>query len=94
MSVTIKVSEESAEMVQRKVDQGLYPDLESAWGEAARLLDEQDYVRDLRKKLREAEEEIERGEYDLWTPELSKQILEEAKELYRLGIRPDRDVCP
>jgi hypothetical protein len=94
MSVTIKVSEETAEMVQRKVDQGLYPDLETAWAEAARLLDEQDYVRDLREKLREAQEEIERGEYVLWTPELSKQILEEAKELYRLGIRPDPDVCP
>ena len=66
----------------------------TAWAEAARLLDEQDYVRDLREKLREAEEQIERGEYDLWTPELSKQILEEAKELYRLGIRPDPDVCP
>jgi hypothetical protein len=25
MSVTINVSEETAEMVQRKVDQGLYP---------------------------------------------------------------------
>jgi hypothetical protein len=94
MSVNIKVSEASAEMIQRKVDQGLYPDLETAWAEAARLLDEQDYVRDLREKLREAEEQIERGEYELWTPDLSKRILEEAKELVRLGIRPDPDVCP
>jgi hypothetical protein len=94
MSVSITVSEETAEMVQRKVDQGLYPDLETAWAEAARLLDEQDYVRDLREKLSEAEVQIERGEYVLWTPELSKQILEEAKELYRLGIRPGPDVCP
>jgi hypothetical protein len=94
MSVTIKVSEETAEMVQRQVDQGLYPGLETAWAVAAQLLDEQDYVRDLREKLREAEKQIERGEYDLWTPELSKRILEDAKELVRLGIRPDPDVCP
>ena len=94
MSVSIKVSDETAKIIQGKVEQGLYPDLETAFAVAARLLDEQDYARDLRKKLREADEEIERGEYVVWTPELSKQIVEEAKELYRLGIRPDPDVCP
>jgi hypothetical protein len=92
MSVSIKVSEETAKMIPGKVEQGLYPDLEAAFAEAARLLDEQDYVWDLREKLREAEKEIERREYVLWTPELSEQIVEEAKELRRLGIRPEPDV--
>ena len=94
MSKTIQVPDETAAIIQRKVEHGLYADADTAWAEAARLLDEYDYVQELREKLREAEEEIERGEYVEWTPELSKQILENAKERIRLGIRPDPDVCP
>lgn len=94
MSKLIRVSDETADLVQRVVDQGRYADVETAWADAARLLDEQDYNRELQEMLQEAIDEIERGEGIPWTPELSKQIFEEAMELYRLGIRPDPDVCP
>jgi hypothetical protein len=92
MSVTIRISQETADLVQRKVDQGLYPDLETAFAEAARLLDEQDYVRDLRAELQIGIDEADRGELLEWTPELNQQLLEEARALYRQGVKPDEDV--
>jgi hypothetical protein len=94
MPKTIQVSDEAAALVQRIVDQGRYADVETAWADAARLLDEQDYNRELQEKLQEAMEQVERGEVFPWTRELSQQVFEEAMEMVRLGIRPDPDVCP
>ena len=94
MTKTIHVTDETVEIIQRKVDEGLYADVETAFAEAARLLDEYDYNKELRAKLQEGIDQAERGETVPWTRELSRQILEQAKELHRLGIRPDDDVCP
>ena len=91
MSVTIKVSEETAEIVQRKVDQGLYPDFETAWAEATRLLDEYADEQELRAALQIGIDEADRGEVLEWTPELNRRLLEEARELYRRGVKPDED---
>jgi Arc/MetJ-type ribon-helix-helix transcriptional regulator len=91
MSVTVKVSEETAEIVQRKVDQGLYPDVETAWAEAARLHDEYADEQELRAALQIGIDEADRGEVLEWTPELNRRLLEEARELYRRGVKPDED---
>lgn len=37
-SVSVKVSDESAAIIQRKVDAGLYPNADAAWQQAIRLL--------------------------------------------------------
>jgi Arc/MetJ-type ribon-helix-helix transcriptional regulator len=94
MGKYVTVTEETAEIIQRKVDQGLYADVETAFAEAARLLDEYDYVQELREMLREAEEEIDRGEAIPWTRELNEQIFERAKEMHRRGIKPNSDALP
>ena len=94
MTKTIHLTDETVEIIQRKVDEGLYADVETAFAEAARLLDEFDYNKELGAKLQEGIDQAERGETVPWTRELSLQIFEEAKELHRLGIRPDDDVCP
>jgi predicted transcriptional regulator len=94
MSVTIKVSEETAAAFQGKVDRGLYPDLETAFAEAARLLDEVEYNRSLQAKIQVGLDQAERGEVVPWTRELSRQLFEEAMELHRLGIRPESDEWP
>ncbi|HYP60991.1 MAG TPA: hypothetical protein VEQ36_11240 [Thermomicrobiales bacterium] len=94
MSVTINVSEETAEMVQRKVDQGLYPDLETAWAEAARLLDEYDREEALLSKLQVGLDQLERGEGIPWNEETKQRILREGRAAYERGDIPDPDVCP
>ena len=94
MSRTVQISDETAAKFQGKVDRGLYPDLETAFAEAARLLDELEYNRSLQAKIQMGLDEIERGEVVPWTRELSRQLLEEAMELHRLGVRPDSDEWP
>jgi len=94
MSVTINVSEETAEMVQRKVDQELYPDLETAWAEAARLLDEYDREEALLSKLQVGLDQLERGEGIPWNEETKQRILREGRAAYERGDIPDPDVCP
>jgi hypothetical protein len=92
MNKMVPVSEETAAIIQRKVDQGLYPDLETAFAEAARLLDEYDYGQQLRAELQIGIDEVDRGDVIEWTPDLNRQLLEEARDLYRRGVDPDKDV--
>ena len=94
MSKTVQMSDETAARFQRKVDRGLYPGLETAFAEAARLLDELEYNRSLQAKIQVGLDEVERGEVVPWTRELSRQLLEEAIELHKLGIRPESDEWP
>lgn len=91
MNKTVQLSEQTAEIVQRKVDQGLYQDAESAVAEAVRLLDEYDYERYLAAQLQIGVDEADRGEVLEWTPELNHQLFEEAMEMHRRGVRPDPD---
>ena len=94
MSKNVPVSDAIAEIVQRKVDQGLYADVETAIAEAVRLLDEHDYDRCLRAQLQVGIDEADRGEVLEWTPELNRQLFEEALEMHRQGVRPDPDDTP
>lgn len=94
MITTVHLSEEIAAIVQRKVDQGLYANVETAITEAVRLLDEHDYERYLRAQLQVGIDEADRGEVLEWTPELNRQLFEEALEMHRQGVRPDPDDSP
>jgi antitoxin ParD1/3/4 len=89
MSVTL--SPELEDLIQRKVDAGLYRNPETVVREALRLLD----VEDRRlQRLRAAIAEGEEGDDVPWSPELMEQLTREAEEMVRQGIEPDPDVCP
>jgi putative addiction module CopG family antidote len=94
MSVTIEVSEEIAAQVRELVESGQYPDADAAVREAIQALRRHRQILKLREMVAEADAEIERGESDLWTPELNERLMEEARGLYRSGAGPDPDVCP
>jgi putative addiction module CopG family antidote len=89
--VSVTLSPQLEDRILRKVEAGLYRDVESVVGEALRLLDEQD--RRL-QRLRHAIAEGDEGEELAWTPELMEQLTREAEEMIRQGIAPDPDVCP
>lgn len=92
MSVTL--SPQLEDLIQQKVDAGLYSDPESVLREALRLLDEQDRrLQKLRAAIAEGDEGDE-GDDLSWSPELMEQLTREAEEMIRQGIEPDADVCP
>jgi antitoxin ParD1/3/4 len=94
MSKMGQLSGETAEIVQRKVDQGLYADAESAVAEAVRLLDEYDREEALLAKFQVGIDELERGEGIPWNEEAKQRILREGRAAYERGDSPDPDVCP
>lgn len=95
MATTVQMSEETAAIVQRKVEQGLYADAASAVAEAVRRLDEDDrYERELHAQLQVGQDQIERGEVREWSRALNDRLFEEALELYRSGVKPSADARP
>ena len=88
MSVTLTPEVEA--IIQRKVEEGLYADAESALARAVELLVYQDKLERLRALIREGEE----GEAVPWTPELMDEIERESEERYLRGELPNPDVCP
>jgi Arc/MetJ-type ribon-helix-helix transcriptional regulator len=80
MTKMVQVSDETAEIIQRQVDLGLYPDAESAVAEAIRLLDEHDDHYDLLAKLQVGIDQIARGDVVEWTPELNDRLFASAME--------------
>ena len=62
--------------------------------EAVLLLEDERTLRDLRAALAEADEEIARGEFEEWTPELRAEISAEARQMLAEGRQPNPDVCP
>jgi hypothetical protein len=58
------------------------------------LVDSQDRLQRLQESLVEAEQEIERGEGEEWSPALMRRLIRQGDEMYSKGIQPDPDVCP
>ena len=94
MSKTVQLSGETAEIVQRKVDQGLYADAESAVAEAVRLLDEQDELLALRAKIQVGLDQVERGDLIPFNDETRRRIIQEGRAKYERGDPLNPDVCP
>jgi antitoxin ParD1/3/4 len=92
--MNVSLTPQLEDMVRRKVDSGLYNNASEVVREALRLLDNRDRLQRLRESLIEAEQEIERGEGEQWSPALMERLNREGDEMYRSGIRPDPDVCP
>ena len=91
MSKLIEVSDETAAIIERKVQQGLFPDAESAIAEAIQYLDDR---RALDAKLQVGLDELERGLGIPWNEETKRRILRDGRAAYERGEAPDPDVSP
>lgn len=92
--MVITLTPEAEAVIRKKIESGQYQSAGDVIAAAVKLLDERDRREYLRGLLREAEEQVRNGEVVEWTPELQSRLFEEAKEMVRLGIPPDPDVCP
>ena len=81
-------------IVRALVASGDYHDQEEVVAEAILLLDDERKLRTLRSSLAEAEDEIDQGEYVVWTPELRAELEREARQMVKEGRKPSPDVCP
>ena len=84
MNVTL--SPQSERLLRQMVDSGRYHGTAETLEEALTVLDEQHRVERLRAMVAVGESEIERGEYAIWSPELSEQITREARHVSRVLI--------
>ncbi|HYO30937.1 MAG TPA: type II toxin-antitoxin system ParD family antitoxin [Thermomicrobiales bacterium] len=81
--------------IRQKVEAGHFADAGDVVREAMRLLDDQErLLAPIRVKLRAGLDQLDRGEGDLFTPELVARMRRDANERFRKGDRPNPDVCP
>ena len=92
--MSVQVAPDLEAMIRAKVDAGRYDDTDDVLREALRALDEQERLRDLRASLIRANEQIDRGEYVEWSPDLMEQLDRRADEAERQGRKPKADVRP
>lgn len=92
MSITLTPRAEA--LIQERLESGRYTSADEVIEEAVMLLEARDRFDRLRASLIEAEEQTREGKTLEWTPELRRQLREEAAVMVRQGIRPDPDVCP
>jgi Arc/MetJ-type ribon-helix-helix transcriptional regulator len=94
MNTTIQVSEDIVVQVRELVESGKYPDADSAFREALRLLRELQVRAELWAKLEEADRQIDRGEFVEWNEGTRQRIIREGQAKYERGHTPKPDVCP
>ena len=92
--MNVVLSQESEEVVKQLVGSGRYHDADQVIAEALLVLEEQERLMALRAAIAIGDEQIERGEVVLYTPELREEIKREALQMVREGRKPNRDVCP
>ena len=93
--MAIQIPTDIEARIQQKVAEGVFPDAGEVLREAMRLLDEQErQLQELRAKLQIGLDQLDRGEYALFTPELVEEMRREADERFRRGARPKPDVVP
>ena len=92
MNVTLTPELEA--MVQEKVEPGDYPDAGEVVGEALLLSEERDRLRRLKAALAIGQEEIDRGEGMLFTPEVHEETRRSARRRFGAGDQPHDDVVP
>jgi antitoxin ParD1/3/4 len=93
--MAINVPADVEERILEKVERGDFPDAGEVIREAMRLLDEQEQeLQQLRDKLQIGLDQLDRGEYVLFTPELMDQLGREVDDRLRRGEQPNPDVVP
>jgi antitoxin ParD1/3/4 len=92
--MSIQLPPQLEEIIRDKVASGRYHDAAEVVSEALHALDDAERLEELRAALAEGDAQAERGEYELWTPELRAEIRREARQMVAEGRRPNPDVCP
>jgi putative addiction module CopG family antidote len=90
----IQLTPQIESIVKTLLETGDYHDQDEVIAEAVLLLEDERKLRELRAALAEGEEEIARGEFEEWTPELRARISAEARQMIAEGRQPNPDVCP
>jgi antitoxin ParD1/3/4 len=92
--MNVKLAPQTEELVREKVASGRYGDENAVIHEAMLALEDQERLESLRAAIAIGDEEIERGEVVLYTPELFEEIKRNAEKKLQEGRMPDPDVCP
>ncbi|MBA3450287.1 MAG: type II toxin-antitoxin system ParD family antitoxin [Chloroflexia bacterium] len=93
MDITLTPKAEA--VIRQKVASGSYASADEAVEAAVMLLDESDRLQHLRSLLREAERETREGKVLEWTPQLRRQLRQDAELMARQGIAPNpHDIQP
>jgi antitoxin ParD1/3/4 len=90
----LTLPQELVEEIEELVKSGGYHDSAAVVAEAVLVLKEQRQLDALRAAVAIGDEQIERGDVVLFTPELAEELRQEALQLAREGRKPDPDVCP
>jgi antitoxin ParD1/3/4 len=92
--MSIQVTPQIEELIQEKVASGRYHDANEVLSEALHALDDVERLEVLRAELAIGDAQIERGEYEEWTPELRARIAEEARQIVADRRKLNADVRP
>lgn len=84
-----------ADQIQQNIETGWYSSPVDVIRHAMRLLDESERKREaLHAALVVGFDALDRGDVVEWTPDSMTELIQEAEELNRQGIKPNPDVCP
>jgi len=90
----LTLSPELAEVIEELVKSGGYHDTEEVVAEAVFALRQQRQLEALHAAIAIGEQDLARGDVELYTPELFEEIQRSAMKKAREGHMPDPDVCP
>jgi antitoxin ParD1/3/4 len=93
-TMQLTLPQELLEEIEELVKSGDYDDSAAVVAEAVLVLKEQRQLDALRAAVAIGDEQIERGDVVLFTPELAEELRQEALQMAREGRKPDPDVCP
>ena len=92
--MNIQLTPQLAAIIEDKVASGRYHDANEVLSDALVALDDAERLAELRATLAVGDEQAEREDYVLWTPELREEIRREARQMVEEGRKPNPDVCP
>jgi antitoxin ParD1/3/4 len=92
--MTVTLTHQHKDLVERLVASGQYEDAEQVIGQALHLLEEHERLQQLRAKIQIGLDELDRGEGIEVTPEFWDELDREVDEAILRGDEPDPDVCP
>jgi antitoxin ParD1/3/4 len=92
--MSIQLTPQLEELIQEKMASGRYHDANEVLSEALHALDDLERLEALRAELAIGDAQIERGEYEEWTPELRARIADEARQIVAEGRTPNAVVFP
>jgi antitoxin ParD1/3/4 len=92
--MTVTLTRQHEDLVERLVASGQYEDAEQVIGQALRLLEEHERLQQLRAKIQIGLDELDRGEAIEVTPEFWDVFDREVDDRLLRGEMPNPDICP